>query len=131
MGSGLDTQRLGLLLAVLDRRAGIRTVDHDVYASSVGGLRLVEPAVDVALALAVASSRQNKAVRRGLVAIGEVGLAGELRAVARMEPRLGEAARLGFESALVPAAYDGAVHSLTIHRVPDLRTAVTVALATG
>lgn len=130
VGSGVDSQRLSLLLAVLERRAGISLAGHDVYASSVGGLRLVEPGVDVALALAMASSCRDVPVRQGLVAIGEVGLAGELRAVARTEPRLAEAARLGFGSAVVPAAYDGDVHGLRIHRVPDLRTAVTVALDT-
>ena len=127
VASGVDSQRLGLLLAVLQRRADVSTANRDVYVSSVGGLRLVEPAVDLAVAIAVASSRQNIPVKRGIVAIGEVGLAGEVRAVARVERRLAEAARLGFESVVLPAAYDGDAHGLRVHRVLDLRAALIVA----
>jgi DNA repair protein RadA/Sms len=97
VASGLDGQRLALLLAVLERRAGVTVSDHDVYVSSVGGVRLTEPAVDLALCCAVASSRLDKPVKPGLVAIGEVGLAGEVRLVAQTERRLAEAARLGLQ----------------------------------
>ena len=128
VASGVDSQRLGLLLAVLDRRAGISTVRRDVYASSVGGLRVAEPAADLALAMAVASSRRDCAVTHGTVAVGEVGLAGELRLVSRMDRRLAEAARLGFESVVLPAAYDGDTHGMKALRVGGLQAALSVSL---
>ena len=128
VASGVDSQRLGLLLAVLDRRGGVALTGRDVYAASVGGLRLGEPAVDLALALALASSRTDRPVRSGLVAVGEVGLAGEIRLVTQIERRLTEAARLGFTSALLPAAYDGPAHGLRIHRAADLRSALSAGL---
>jgi DNA repair protein RadA/Sms len=128
VASGLDSQRLSLLLAVLERRAGVRLSDADVYASSVGGLRLSEPSVDLALCLAIASARSDRGVRRAMVALGEVGLAGELRLVAQTERRLAEAARLGLSTALLPHAYDGADHGLTLLRARDVRTALDTGL---
>jgi DNA repair protein RadA/Sms len=128
VASGLDSQRLALLLAVLERRAGVRLAEADVYASSVGGLRLAEPAVDLALCLAIASARADRGVRPDMVALGEVGLAGEVRLVAQTERRLAEAARLGVTSALLPHAYDGADHGLTLHRARDVRTALGMGL---
>lgn len=107
VASGVDGGRLALLLAVLERRAGVALAERDVYAASVGGLQLTEPAVDLAICLAVASSTADRAVREGLVAVGEVGLAGELRTIVRIADRLAEAARAGFREAVVPAAYDG------------------------
>jgi DNA repair protein RadA/Sms len=101
--SGLDSNRLAMLLAVLERRAGTVLKDYDVYASTVGGVRLQEPAVDLALALALAGAKTNLAGPAGLVAIGEVGLAGDVRRVSAVGRRLAEAARLGFTRALVPA----------------------------
>jgi DNA repair protein RadA/Sms len=101
--SGLDANRLAMLLAVLERRAGTVLKDFDVYASTVGGVRLQEPAIDLALALALAGARTNLAGPTGLVAIGEVGLAGDVRRVGAVARRLAEAARLGFTRALVPA----------------------------
>lgn len=127
VASGLDSQRLSLLLAVLERRADVRLADRDVYVSSVGGLRVTEPAVDLALCVAIASSHSDVAVPRRLIALGEVGLAGEVRLVGKTEQRLAEARRLGFESALLPAAYDGAAHGLELRRVSDLRRALAVA----
>jgi len=127
VASGLDAQRLSLLVAVLERRSDVRLAEQDVFASTVGGLRLLEPAADLALCLALASSRLDVPVARGLIALGEVGLAGELRTVAQTQRRLAEAARLGFTGALLPAAYDGDACGLRLHRVPDLRGA----LATG
>jgi len=129
VASGLDGARLGLLVAVLERRAGVRLSERDVYASSVGGVRLAEPAVDLALCLAVASSQQDAAVPRGLVALGEVGLAGELRLVAQTERRLAEAARLGFSRALVPHAYTGEAFGLRLDGVRDLVGALRSGLA--
>ncbi len=124
VASGLDAARLGLLVAVLDRRADVKLADRDVYASSVGGVRLTEPAVDLALCLALASARRDQAVPRDLVAVGEVGLAGELRLVTQTERRLAEAARLGFGRALVPAAYAGGDAGLRVDRVPSLARAL-------
>jgi DNA repair protein RadA/Sms len=100
--SGLDNARVAMLLAVLEKRGGIRLHDAEVYAATVGGMRVVEPAADLALALAVASSRSDIALPRDLVVLGEIGLAGEVRRVAGVDRRLAEAARLGFTDALVP-----------------------------
>ncbi len=102
--SGVDSARLAMVLAVLQRRLGARLSDQDVYVSTVGGARVVEPAGDLALALAAIGSREDVALPRGLVALGEVGLAGEIRAVPGVGRRLAEAARLGFRRAIVPAS---------------------------
>lgn len=128
VASGLDTARLGLLTAVLERRAGVDVKDDDVFVSTVGGVRLTEPAVDLALCLALASSRNDQPVPRDLVAIGEVGLAGELRLVTRAERRVAEAARLGFRRILVPASYDGKRHGLDVRRASDLAGALAAGL---
>jgi DNA repair protein RadA/Sms len=102
--NGLDSNRLQLLVAVLQKRAGLGLSGQDVYANVVGGLRLSEPAADLPVALAIASSYRDVATNPGMVAIGEIGLAGELRTVSQLERRLGEAKRLGFTSAIVPAS---------------------------
>jgi len=99
---GIDGNRLALLLAVLQQRAGIPTQVHDVYASAVGGVRLVEPGIDLALCLAVVSAITDRPLPSDLVAFGEVGLGGELRQVAHGPRRLSEAARLGFRRAIGP-----------------------------
>lgn len=124
VASGIDAARLSVLLAVLGQRAGLALLSHDVYAASVGGLRVTEPAADLALALAVASAAEDQPLPAGVVAIGEVGLAGEIRQVARMADRLSEARRLGFQAALVPAAYDGSDAGMTVWRARDLRQAL-------
>jgi DNA repair protein RadA/Sms len=100
--SGVDPNRLALLVAVLGRRAGIGLSGHDVYANLAGGLTVGEPGLDLPLALALASSLRDRPVITGTVAIGEVGLLGELRTVGGLDRRLREAARLGFTRALVP-----------------------------
>jgi DNA repair protein RadA/Sms len=102
--TGLDHGRLGLLLAVLDRRAGIFTATSDVYASVVGGVRIAEPGADLAVGLAVASAVTGTPLPADMVAVGEVGLGGELRQVAHTARRLAEAGRLGFKRAIVPAS---------------------------
>lgn len=131
VASGLDTARLALLVAVLDRRADVDVKDYDVFVSTVGGVRLTEPAVDLALCLALASSRRDQPVPRDLVAAGEVGLAGELRLVTRAERRVAEAARLGFGRILVPASYDGDGHGLDVRRASDLAGALAAGLQPG
>ena len=101
---GLEHNRLALLLAVLHRHAGIALYDQDVFVNAVGGVRIAEPAADLAVVLAVASSLKGKALPRGLAVFGEVGLAGEIRPAPRGQERLREAAKLGFSRALVPRA---------------------------
>jgi DNA repair protein RadA/Sms len=102
--NGLDSGRMQLLVAVLQKRVGIGLGGQDVYANVVGGMRIGEPAADLAIALAVASSFRDRPIDAHLVAIGEIGLSGELRSVSQIERRLGEARRLGFTSAIVPAS---------------------------
>jgi DNA repair protein RadA/Sms len=128
VATGLDSQRLALLVAVLGQRAGVRLGQHDVYASTVGGVRVVEPAVDLALCLALASSRRGAAVAPGLVALAEVGLAGDLRLVGQTERRLAEAARLGFSDALLPHAYDGPALGMNVRRARDVEEALAAGL---
>jgi DNA repair protein RadA/Sms len=101
---GLEPQRLAMLLAVLSRHASISTFDQDVFLNAVGGVRIEEPAADLAVVLAVVSSLRNRALPRSLVAFGEVGLAGEVRPAARGQERLREAAKLGFARAIIPRA---------------------------
>ncbi len=101
---GLDPQRLALLLAVLHRHAGVATFDQDVFVNAVGGVRIQEPAADLAVLAAIVSSIRNRPLPRGLVAFGEVGLAGEIRPAPRGQERLREAAKLGFSTALIPKA---------------------------
>jgi DNA repair protein RadA/Sms len=100
---GLDSGRLAMVLAVLERRAGVPLSNRDVYVSTVGGAKVSEPSADLAAAIAVASASLNVQVAQRFVAIGEVGLAGELRRVPGTDRRLAEAARLGFTEAVVPA----------------------------
>src|SRR5262249_49789142 len=100
--NGLDTNRLHLITAVLARRLGLPLHDQDVYLNVVGGLRIDEPAADLAAALAIVSSVRDRSLPGDLVALGEIGLSGELRSVGQLEQRLREAAKLGFNRALVP-----------------------------
>ena len=101
--AGVDGNRVSLLLAVLAQRAACNVLDRDVFVNVAGGLRLVEPAIDLGIACAVASSARGRAIDAHTVVFGEVGLAGEIRAVPLCEQRLAEAARLGFRRAIVPA----------------------------
>jgi DNA repair protein RadA/Sms len=119
--SGLDAARVAMILAVLDKRAGVPVRQVDCYVSTVGGVRLSEPAADLAIALAMASSVSDRALPQGTVAMGEVGLAGEIRAVTGIPRRLAEAARLGFGKAVVP------VGSLGSGPVPDGMLVIEVA----
>jgi DNA repair protein RadA/Sms len=121
---GLDGGRLSLLLAVLQRRANLNLSTLDVYASAVGGVRIVEPGADLALCLALASAAVDQPLPSDLVACGEVGLAGEIRQVAQTPRRLAEAARLGFQHALVPASAETAGAKLSVTPVRTLFEAV-------
>jgi len=127
---GLERDRLAMMLAVLHRHAGIAALDQDVFVNAVGGVRISEPAADLAVMLAIQSSLRGKPLPRGFVAFGEVGLAGEVRPAPRGQERLREAAKLGFASAIVPKAnapkgtaakaYEG----LTIHPVERIEEAI-------
>lgn len=99
---GLEQNRLAMLLAVLHRHAGIACFDQDVFLNAVGGVKITEPAADLAVLLAIHSSMRNKALPRGLVVFGEIGLAGEIRPTPRGQERLKEAAKLGFSVAVIP-----------------------------
>jgi DNA repair protein RadA/Sms len=102
--NGLDANRLGLLVAVLQKRVGLSLGSQDIFANVVGGLRIAEPAADLAIALAVASSFKERRIDPRTVAVGEIGLSGELRSVSQLDRRLLEASRLGFTRVVVPAA---------------------------
>jgi DNA repair protein RadA/Sms len=102
--NGVDFNRLLLIAAVLTRRAGLKLVDQDVFVNVVGGIRVDEPAADLAIAAAIASSWRDLSVRADAVLIGELGLAGELRMPGQMSARLREAFKLGFKHAIVPKA---------------------------
>jgi DNA repair protein RadA/Sms len=126
--SGLDGARLAMVLAVLQRRTDAKLHDREVFAATVGGIRVVEPAADLGIALAVASATHDLPLAADLVAIGEVGLTGEVRRVGAVARRLAEAARLGFRFALVPpgcgpAATSGAPAGMRVLEVSDVRTA--------
>jgi len=101
---GLEQNRLAMLLAVLHRHAGIAAFDQDVFINAVGGVKITEPAADLAVLMAINSSMRNKPLPRGLVVFGEVGLAGEIRPAPRGQERLREAAKLGFSIAMIPKA---------------------------
>ncbi len=131
---GLDRDRLAMLLAVLHRHAGVACMDQDVFVNAVGGVRISEPAADLAVMLAIASSLRGRALPKGFIAFGEVGLAGEVRPAPRGQERLREAAKLGFSIAIVPKAnapkggkgpareFEG----LTIHPVERIEEALEV-----
>ena len=129
--SGLDSSRVAMILAVLEKRAGVKVRQADCYASTVGGIKVSEPASDLAIALAMASSVSDRALPPGTVAMGEVGLAGEIRGVTGIPRRLAEASRLGFRKAVVPAGSLGSgpmppdmvvIEVSNIHRAVSLMT---------
>jgi DNA repair protein RadA/Sms len=114
--TGLDPRRAQLVLAILERRGGFDLAARDVYLNVIGGIRVDEPAADICLALALASALVETPVPNDCVAIGELGLMGEVRAVPRLDQRLSEAARLGFSKALLPADAAGGIGG----RIPGL-----------
>jgi DNA repair protein RadA/Sms len=122
--SGLDSSRVAMVLAVLQRRGGVRIGDQDVYCATVGGVRVTEPAADLALALSVASAARDMALPQDLVAVGELGLSGELRRIPGAGRRLVEAARLGFTRALMPPDCGPLPGDLRVTEVPDLGAAL-------
>jgi DNA repair protein RadA/Sms len=133
---GLDRDRLAMLLAVLHRHAGVACMDQDVFVNAVGGVRISEPAADLAVMLAITSSLRGKALPKGFLAFGEVGLAGEVRPAPRGQERLKEAAKLGFSVAVVPKSnapkkHDKAFEGLTIHPVDRIEEAMALVREMG
>jgi DNA repair protein RadA/Sms len=130
---GLERDRLAMLLAVLHRHAGIACMDQDVFVNAVGGVRISEPAADLAVLLAIQSSLRGKPLPRGFLAFGEVGLAGEVRPAPRGQERLKEAAKLGFSVALVPKANAPRkpIEGLTIHAVDRVEQAIDLVRQLG
>ena len=129
---GIDHNRLALLLAVLQQRAGIAVQQQDVYASTVGGVKLIEPGLDLAICLAIASAIANRPLPPDLVAFGEIGLAGELRQAAHTPRRLAEASRLGFRRVIAPTnTPDPESGTLRVMRVGSLPEALRAAGVTG
>ncbi len=130
--SGLDGSRIAMLVAVLQQRARMRLDTYDVFASTVGGVRIHEPAADLAGAIAIASAWKQRDIPTDLVAVGELGLAGELRRVRDTPQRLAEAARLGFRAAIVPAdshreaGVVRTIDGLKVVAVPDIASALRV-----
>jgi DNA repair protein RadA/Sms len=128
---GVDTGRIAMVLAVLERRCRVKLYDRDVYVSTVGGAKVTDPSADLAAALAIASAATGTTIPHGVVAVGEVGLAGELRRVPGTDRRLAEAARLGFTEAVVPAESGQARdrmptvrHGLRVHAAATLQQAL-------
>jgi DNA repair protein RadA/Sms len=122
--SGLDTSRVAMLLAVLERRGGVPLAERDVFTATVGGHRVTEPAADLALALAVGSAARDVPLRQDLVVLGEVGLSGEVRPVGAVGRRLSEAARLGFSHAMVPSGSGPFPSGIRVLEADNLATAL-------
>jgi DNA repair protein RadA/Sms len=130
---GLDRDRLAMLLAVLHRHGGVSCMDQDVFVNAVGGVRISEPASDLAVMLAITSSLRGRPLPKGFIAFGEVGLAGEVRPAPRGQERLKEAAKLGFSVAIVPKANapKKAIEGLTVHGVERIEDAMALVRELG
>ncbi|MDR3213952.1 MAG: DNA repair protein RadA [Azoarcus sp.] len=130
---GLEPTRLAMLLAVMHRHAGIVCFDQDVFVNAVGGVKIAEPAADLAILLAIASSLRDRPLPRGLAVFGEVGLAGEIRPAPRGQERLKEAAKLGFTTAIVPRANlpRQAIPGIAVHGVDRVDRALEIAREIG
>src|SRR3546814_2206628 len=136
--SGVDSSRVAMVLAVLQQHAAIRTHNKDVFVSTVGGAKINEPASDLAVAISIASALYERPAPMGTVAMGEIGLAGELRRVRDLPQRLAEAACLGFAYALVPSDRTGGaptgptsgrkqlVAGVEVIEVPNIGTAMSI-----
>jgi DNA repair protein RadA/Sms len=132
--SGVESARVAMVIAVLEQHAGVRLSDQDVFCSTIGGARLSEPAADLAIAISLASANRNKPAPVGAIAIGEIGLSGELRRVRDLPQRLAEAARLGFKYALVPSERGQSsqpgqvrvVDGMRVLDVPDIATVMRI-----
>ena len=128
---GFDFNRAVLLMAVLEKRGGLKLSQFDSYINVIGGLRLDEPGADLAVVLAIASSYRDQVIPKDLLAIGEVGLTGEIRTVSHMNQRLSEAARLGFHTCIIPKAGSEKLDipsDINVFRVRNIREAIEIAL---
>jgi DNA repair protein RadA/Sms len=126
--SGADPGRLGMLAAILEKKIGLSLAEQDLYLNFAGGIRIMEPAADLAIALAVCSSFRNTAVDSGVVVFGEVGLTGEVRGISHPEARVREAEKLGFRSCVLPksnmARIDGMERNISCVGVKTLAEAI-------
>ncbi len=129
VSSGFDQRRLSLLLAVLEKRLGLGIWSHDVFLNVAGGLRLLEPAVDLAVLTAVASSLRDSPMAPTTLAIGEIGLGGELRAVSHIQRRIMEAQKLGFETVVVPKSNKESLSGTKLHQSIQIRFSSTLSQA--
>lgn len=130
--NGIDFNRLVLVAAVLSRRGGISLANQDIIANVTGGIKVNEPAVDLGLALAVASSFRGKKINSGMVVVGEIGLSGELRPVHQLDRRIGEAAKLGFETCMLPSSIPSGFKvpdGITLHKVRTLSESIKTAFS--
>lgn len=131
VSDGFDFNRAVLMLAVIEKRAGLKMSIFDAYINVIGGLKLVEPAADLPIVLALASSYRDQCVTDDLVAIGEIGMTGEIRSVSYMNQRLSEIARLGFKKCIIPKSGSEKLdipEGLTVYRVRNIREAIETAL---
>ncbi len=128
--AGSDTNRLNLLMAVLEKRLDMKIGDHDAYVNIAGGLKIQEPAIDLAVVLAVVSSFRNKAIDDGVIAFGEIGLSGEVRAVSNASVRVAEAKKLVFKRVIIPKSNIGSVDvkGIEIEGVSSIEEAISKAL---
>jgi len=122
--SGMDLNRLNLLVAMLERRTKLNLAEYDIYINIVGGIRLQEPAADLAVCLAIGSAARGLQLKSNAVVFGEVGLSGEVRHVPQIEKRLAEAKKMGFEAAIGPVDKKAAKKQTFLHGVPDVRSAL-------
>jgi DNA repair protein RadA/Sms len=120
--SGMDLNRLNLLIAMLERRTKLNLAENDIYINIVGGIKLTEPAGDLAICLAIGSAARGLQLKSNAVVFGEVGLSGEVRHVPQITKRVAEAKKLGFEAAIGPS--DGNKSDKFLHPVKDVRTAL-------
>lgn len=126
---GLERDRLAMLLAVMNKHGGVKTADQEVFVNAVGGVSVKEPGADIAVLLAIQSSLRGRALPNGVLAFGEIGLAGEVRPAAKGQERLREAAKLGFSVAIVPKANapKKAIDGMTVHGVDRIEDALALA----
>lgn len=122
--SGMDLNRLNLLVAMLERRTKLNLAEYDIYINIVGGIRLQEPAADLAVCLAIGSAARGLQLKSNAVVFGEVGLSGEVRHVPHIDKRVAEARKLGFEAAIGPVDKQSSKKNAFLHGVPDVRTAL-------
>ena len=125
--SGTDYNRVNLLMAVMEKRSGLRLSGHDAYVNVAGGLKATEPAIDLAIVMALAGSFKNKELPPDMVCFGEVGLSGEVRAVTRVKERVNEAAKLNFKECIIPKVcldQVGKKDDIKLTGVSDIREAI-------